>query len=207
MVAELKRDEDRDVHLQAINYAALVSRFDLETLADAHAKFLTQRGAPTSVEAARDRLLEHAEEFEPDGLRTPRIVLVAAGFPRIVTHTAVWLSEMGLDISLVQVQLWRSGDELITSFERLYPVPAMEEFTLAPARQEVAAAKARAEEKTGARAASTGWSPPARCRSARSCNSCRTDGSPRRSGRRCSTGSRRTRGAAPRPSTAAPAAG
>ncbi len=110
VVAELKRDEDRDVHLQAINYAALVSRFDLQTLADAHAKFLTRRGAPTSVEAARDRLLEHAEEFEPDGLRTPRIVLVAAGFPRIVTHTAVWLSEMGLDISLVQVQLWRSGE-------------------------------------------------------------------------------------------------
>jgi hypothetical protein len=27
-VAELKRDEARDVHLQAVNYAALLSRFD-----------------------------------------------------------------------------------------------------------------------------------------------------------------------------------
>jgi len=148
VVAELKRDEDRDVHLQAINYAALVSRFDLETLAEAHARFLTARGEPTDVDEARERLLEHVEEFDAETLRTPRIVLIAGAFPRIVTHTAVWLSEMGLDVSLVQVSVWRAGDQVIGSFERLYPVPALEEFTLAPARQDAAAAKARVEERT-----------------------------------------------------------
>lgn len=148
VVAELKRDEDRDVHLQAINYAALVSRFDLETLAEAHAKFLTARGAPMDVDEARERLLEHVEEFDAETLRTPRIVLIAGAFPRIVTHTAVWLSEMGLDVSLVQVSVWQAGDQVIGSFERLYPVSALEEFTLAPARQDAAAAKARAEERT-----------------------------------------------------------
>ena len=71
-------------------------------------------------------------------------MLVAASFPRIVTHTAVWLSEMGLDVSLVQVGAWQAGEQLIGIFERLHPVPAVEEFTLAPARQEAAAAKARA---------------------------------------------------------------
>jgi alkylated DNA nucleotide flippase Atl1 len=75
-------------------------------------------------------------------------VLVAAAFPRIVMHTSVWLSEVGLDVSLVQVALWRSADDLVCSFERLYPVPAVEEFTLAPARQQVAAAKERAAEKS-----------------------------------------------------------
>jgi hypothetical protein len=125
VVAELKRDEDRDVHLQAINYAALVSRFDLDTLAEAHAKFLTARGEPTDVEEARERLLEHVEEFDAETLRTPRIVLIAGAFPRIVTHTAVWLSEMGLDVSLVQVSVWQAGDQVIGSFERLYPVPAL----------------------------------------------------------------------------------
>ncbi len=148
VVAELKRDEDRDVHLQAVNYAALVSRFDLETLAEAHAKFLAGRGTPTTVDEARERLLEHVEEFDQETLRAPRIVLVAASFPRIVTHTAVWLSEMGLDVSLVQVGAWQAGEQLIGSFERLYPVQAVEEFTLAPARQEAAAAKARAEERS-----------------------------------------------------------
>jgi hypothetical protein len=48
------------------------------------------------------------------------VVLVAAAFPRIVMHTSVWLSEVGLDVSLVQVALWRSADDLVCSFERLY---------------------------------------------------------------------------------------
>lgn len=148
VVAELKRNEDRDVHLQAINYAALVSRFDLDTLAEAHSRFLSRRGTAVDVDEARERLLEHVEEFDAETLRTPRIVLIAASFPRIVSHTAVWLSEMGLDLSLVQVTVWQAGEQVIGSFERLYPVPALEEFTLAPARQEVAAAKARAEERT-----------------------------------------------------------
>lgn len=148
VVAELKRNEDRDVHLQAINYAALVSRFDLDTLAEAHAKFLSSRGTPTTVDEARERLVDHVEELDAETLRTPRIVLVASAFPRIVTHTAVWLSEMGLDLSLVQVAVWHAGEQTIGSFERLYPVPALAEFTLAPARQEAAAAKARVEERT-----------------------------------------------------------
>ncbi len=149
VVAELKRAEDRDVHLQAINYAALVSRFDLETLADAHAKFLSSRGVPTTSNEARELLLDHVDgDWDAEIVRSPRIVLIAGAFPRIVMHTTVWLSELGLDVSLVQVGLWRAGADLVASFERLYPVPAVEEFTLAPARQEVAAAKKRAVEKT-----------------------------------------------------------
>lgn len=45
VVVELKRGAaDRDVHLQAITYAALVSRFDLDTLTQAHRDFLSRRG-------------------------------------------------------------------------------------------------------------------------------------------------------------------
>ncbi len=40
-----------------------------------------------------------------------------------MTHSAVWLSEMGL---AVQVSLWRSAAGLVTSFEQLYPVAAVE---------------------------------------------------------------------------------
>lgn len=149
VVAELKRDEDRDVHLQAITYAALISAFDLETLADAHAAYLTKRGRVTTSTEARTALVDHVGgEWDETTLKAPRIVLVAANFPRVVTHTATWLSAMGLDLTLVQVQLWQLGTEMVASFERLYPVVATEEFTLAPARQVVAAAKVRAEEKT-----------------------------------------------------------
>ena len=44
VVAELKQESDVGIHVQAITYAALVSGFTEETLADAHAGFLTKRG-------------------------------------------------------------------------------------------------------------------------------------------------------------------
>lgn len=47
VVVEIKRaDSGSDVHLQAITYAALVSRFTTETLAEAHQHYRAHRGEP-----------------------------------------------------------------------------------------------------------------------------------------------------------------
>ncbi len=54
VVVELKRGmATRDVHLQAITYAALVSRFTLDTLAGAHREFLRRRGSKVDLDEAR----------------------------------------------------------------------------------------------------------------------------------------------------------
>ncbi|MDT9684810.1 MGMT family protein [Streptomyces sp. TRM76323] len=153
VVVELKRGTaDRDVHLQAITYAALVSRFDLDTLAQAHHDFLAGRGRPLDLEACRQRLLDHVDgDWSPELLQRPRQVIVAADFPKQVTHTVVWLSEMNLDIDLVQVALWRVEGHLVAGFTKVYPTPEVEEFTLAPARVEAKAAAEKLEERSRAR--------------------------------------------------------
>ncbi|HYS34593.1 MAG TPA: hypothetical protein VEO01_02990 [Pseudonocardiaceae bacterium] len=74
VVVELKRaGQDRNVHLQAITYAALVSRFTLDTLAAAYHDFLTRRGVrgeSLDLEGCRERLLEHAGgDLDPELLR------------------------------------------------------------------------------------------------------------------------------------------
>ncbi|MEU1797056.1 endonuclease NucS domain-containing protein [Streptomyces californicus] len=62
VVVELKRGTaDRDVHLQAITYAALVSRFDLGTLTAAHRDFLSRRGKNLDTDACKQRLLDHVD--------------------------------------------------------------------------------------------------------------------------------------------------
>ena len=149
VVAELKRaDAGGDVHLQAITYAALVSRFSLETLAEALQQYRTRRGQPTTVAEATDLIHEHAGgDLDPDLLARPRLVLLAGNFPRQVTHTAVWLSEVGLDIDLVQVTAWSAGGQTLVGFTKLYPTPEVEEFTLAPARAESAQTAKKAEER------------------------------------------------------------
>lgn len=150
VVAELKRtDSGGDVHLQAITYAALVSRFTLETLAEALQQYRTRRGHPTTSVEATELILEHiGGEPDLDLLRRPRLVLVAGSFPRQVTHTAVWLSEMGVDIDLVQVTAWSVGDQVMVGFTKVYPTPEVEEFTLAPARAESAQVVKKAEERS-----------------------------------------------------------
>jgi alkylated DNA nucleotide flippase Atl1 len=65
----------------------------------------------------------------------------------------VWLTEMGLDITLQQVQAYRvAGAQLIVSVSRVFPIADVEEFTISPMRAE---AKAAAERRTGSRERST----------------------------------------------------
>src|SRR5438046_1023793 len=62
VVVELKRERAPDtVEMQAIKYAAMVSRFTPDVLASQHARFLTQRGQPCSDSDALDLLIAHAE--------------------------------------------------------------------------------------------------------------------------------------------------
>ncbi|WP_257138370.1 hypothetical protein [Streptomyces sp. rh34] len=67
-------------------------------------------------------------------------MIIAADFPKQVTHSVVWLSEMSLDIDLIQVGLWKVEGHVVAGFTKVYPTPEVEEFTLAPARVEGEAA-------------------------------------------------------------------
>ncbi|MFF8441044.1 hypothetical protein ACF07U_09220 [Streptomyces californicus] len=153
VVVELKRGTaDRDVHLQAITYAALVSRFDIDTLAQAHRDFLSRRGQTLDIDACRQRLLDHVDgEWSPALLQRPRQVIIAADFPKQVTHSVVWLSEMGIDIDLVQVGLWRVEGHIVAGFTKVYPTPEVEEFTLTPTRVEGEAAAKKLQERSRSR--------------------------------------------------------
>jgi hypothetical protein len=136
VVAELKRGVAPDtVEMQALKYAAMASRFTPETLAAQHEKYLSRRGKPTTHEAARELLEAHSTRgLLPESLAKPRIVLLASSFPPVVTATTVWLTEMSLDISLMRLQAYRAEEKIIVTASQLYPVPDVEEFTVAPAR-------------------------------------------------------------------------
>jgi hypothetical protein len=135
VVAELKRDAAPDtVEMQAIKYAAMASRFTPETLGYQHARFLRSRGHPVTEEEALAALEEHADDktLAVETLRQPRIVLLAASFPPVITATAVWLREMGLDITLMRFQAYRTGTETLVTVSQLLPVATVGEFTVVP---------------------------------------------------------------------------
>jgi hypothetical protein len=136
VVAELKRDQAPDtVEMQAIKYAAMSSRFTPEVVLSHYAEFRRRRGQAVSDEDALQAIVEHVGgELDSGLLRQPRIVLIASGFPATVTATVVWLSEMGLDISLVRVQAYHAQTDVIVTASQIFPIPDVEEFTVAPIR-------------------------------------------------------------------------
>lgn len=129
VVGELKRDRAPDtVALQALTYAAMVSRFSVDDLADLYA---AKQDCDTDTALAR--LREWAPELADDTLAPPRVVLVAGAFGPVLTNTALFLYENGIDIRLVRVALFRtSSGQLLLSASQILPVPRAEDFMVRP---------------------------------------------------------------------------
>lgn len=139
VVIELKRGAaPRLTDLQAVGYAAMVSRFTVEDLVDAHAAFLARQGQPVDPDEVRSILSGHAggKKLSDHLLRAPAIVIVAESFAPTMSASVVWLSEQGVDIMLREFQLYRSPGGLVLTVSQTWPVRDVEEFTVRPRRQD-----------------------------------------------------------------------
>jgi hypothetical protein len=131
VVAELKLGEaPHTIHMQAINYAAMVSRLTTRDVAEIYAEYEQRRNVTVDVDAA---LADFESKYllTDESIRNPRIVLIAEAFPPSVTASVVWLNERAADISLVRYQAYRlPTNHVIVTFSRFFPVPTAEDFTI-----------------------------------------------------------------------------
>jgi hypothetical protein len=131
VVAELKRDEaPHTINMQAINYAAMVSRLGLQDVAEMYVARRHRLKNPVEFEAALD-WLQTVKLVTTETLKQPRIVLVATHFPVAVTSSAVWLNEQGVDLTLVRFRPYKlTTGQVVVAFSQLFPVPDVEDFTI-----------------------------------------------------------------------------
>ena len=158
VVVELKRGPAPDtVEMQAIKYAAFASRFTAQVLAERHAEYLSRvDGVPVSEDEARAQLEAHAGgELDPDHLRQPRIILMAASFPPQVTASAVWLWEMGIGVSLIEFHAHRTEHDIVLTVSQTWPIPDVEDFTVSPRQVELRSADERVRTRREANAVTT----------------------------------------------------
>ena len=158
VVAELKRGLAPDTtEMQAIKYAAFASRFTPEQLAESHANYLTKvEETVVAADDAQALLEEHiGGALEQDLLRRPRIILLATAFGPQVTASTVWLTEMGVDIELIEFSAHRTERDLILTVTSVWPVSDVEEFTVTPGRAEQRAAVERSQGRREANAVTT----------------------------------------------------
>lgn len=134
VLAELKRDgAPATVEMQALKYAAYASRFSPDTLGACHGDYLRRTVDPEITdEDALAQLEEHCGGLDPEQLASPRVVLAAGSFTDSTTATVVWLTEQGLDVSLVQVGAWQCENDLVVTVDQVWPLPQVEDFTVTP---------------------------------------------------------------------------
>jgi hypothetical protein len=160
VVADLKWSRTSDTDVGAIKLAAQASRLLPDALADHYAAFHSRRQSPITPDEAMAELRAHAPDLSQDSLRRPRIVLMARDFSPVLMSSVVWLSEMGLDLHLLQVSAFRTysgglgggADAPVISVKQVYPLRDVEGFSISPERQ---LAREAAESKKRVQDAST----------------------------------------------------
>lgn len=144
VVIELKRDDEGGhMELQAIRYAAMVSRMTFQRAVKTYQAYLDKSGAGGD---ARSTILEFLRTSEPprdDAVLDVRIVLVAADFAKELTTAVLWLNEWELDIRCVKVKPYSDGDGTILEVQQVVPLPEAAEYQVsireeAISRREVA---------------------------------------------------------------------
>ena len=131
VVVELKRTEDGGhMELQALRYAAMVSKMTFEQAAQAHARHLDR--VNPDVDAARASLLQFlgwsAVQGDQFG-QAVRIVLVSADFGKELTTTVLWLAEHDIDIRCVRMKPYRMEDgAVLLDVQQIIPLPETAAF-------------------------------------------------------------------------------
>jgi len=147
VVVELKRTEDGGhMELQALRYAAMISRMTLDGLVDAFSAYLEDR--EQDPDEARERLNQW---FGPQGEQAApfpasvRVSLVSADFSKEVTTTALWLREQGVDITCVRFRPYRVGEEFLAEVEQVIPPPDTDRLIVAPGSRQRAGRRPTSE--------------------------------------------------------------
>lgn len=126
VVIELKRG-DTGVHmeLQAVRYAAMVSKMTFEQAAQAY-----ERHVPEGMDARADLLefLGWAEPREDDFGQDVRIVLFSEDFSRELTSSILWLNEKGLEITCFRMSAYRMQERLLIDFQQIIPLKEAEDY-------------------------------------------------------------------------------
>lgn len=131
VVIELKRTEDGGhMELQALRYAAMVSRMTFEQAVDAHARWLAAKGDDAEAERA---ILDFLGWSEPDEERfgqEVRIVLVSADFSKELTTSVLWLNERDLDVRCVRIRPYSDGGRVLIDVQQVIPLPEAGEYVV-----------------------------------------------------------------------------
>jgi hypothetical protein len=130
VVIELKRTEDGGhIELQAIRYAAMVSKMTFEKAVKAYSSYLEKTNqANIDAEEVILNFLEWTEINKDDFGNDVRIILVSADFSKEITTSVLWLIERELDIKCIRIKPQKDGENLYLDIQQIIPLPETTDY-------------------------------------------------------------------------------
>lgn len=129
VIFELKRDSHKLHLLQALAYAAMVSKWDQARLVEELRKF-NKKGQ--NFEQAKEELIDALEGLDYESInRRQRVVLIAEDFDYEVLVTAEWLWQQNkIDVRCFRLSLSQDGQNEYLSCTRVYPPPEITDLAI-----------------------------------------------------------------------------
>lgn len=138
VVIELKRTlKDAHADLQAIRYAAMVSKMTYENVVSLHLDYLKKQFPQEEFSAEKAECLinefiaskneEHLlskEDFASD----VKIILIAPDFSRELTTTALWLRERDIEIKCVRIKPYKYKNDILVDVQQIIPPPETNDY-------------------------------------------------------------------------------
>lgn len=148
VVVELKRTDDGGhMELQAIRYAAMISKLTFRQLVQAHQEFLAKNSL--EVAAAESSILGFLRWDEPNEeafANEVRIILASADFTKELTTTVMWLNEHDVDVSCIRMRPYRLQDgRLLLDVQQIIPLPEAMDYQTQIREKEQAGRQSRSE--------------------------------------------------------------
>jgi len=129
VVVELKRTDDGGyMELQALRYAAMVSKMTFAAAVQAHGAYLSKLGREESPAEAILNFLGWDEPQEDEFANDVCVVLASADFSTELTTSIIWLNERDIDIRCVRLKLYRTGDEILLDVQQIVPLPEAADY-------------------------------------------------------------------------------
>jgi hypothetical protein len=146
VVIELKRTEDGGhMELQAIRYAAMVSKMTFGRAAEIYEGYLSRDGGDADARAAILQFLGWDEPNEDSFAQDVRIVLVSANFSKEVTTAVLWLNEHDLDIRCVRLTPYDDDGRVFVVVQQVIPLPEAAEYQIQLKEKEQSERRERTE--------------------------------------------------------------
>lgn len=130
VVIELKRTEDGGhMELQAIRYAAMISKMTFEKVLEVFQRYLVSRNR--EQEDAGATILEFLNWDAPDEDKfgqDVRIVLASAEFSKELTSAVMWLIEHDVDVRCVRLRPHTDGQRIFVDVQQILPLPEATDY-------------------------------------------------------------------------------